>query len=211
MPLQFTLTWINTAIATNDNVLNQTVSYRPKTAGGAWITAGFTPANNMNKTVNTADTPNLVYNIVYEFKVETLCTLNGPTINDDGIEEAIGFECITPDLDQTYNTATITLNVTGLDITKARFTLRKSSNNAIIMAAAIVNRVSNSITKTATGLLSEIGYYWQVETYANVNNTEEISSDTAYFGKTCTPYPITTDAAPVCDPITAMTVASIEI
>lgn len=209
---QITLDWDNSNILDNPNIISQRASYRPRTAGGPFITVGFIPSNDMDKTVITADTPNtLSDNIVYEVKVEAICTVNGPTINDNGVQEFISFACLTPVLTKTSTTANITLNVSGLDITKARFTLRRASDNLIMTGPTVVARVGTTISLDKTGLVGSTGYYWQVELYATINSTEVISSSSTYLGTICSPYPFTTDAPPVCDPITAVTVTSIEI
>ncbi len=209
---QITLEWENDNVLDNPNIISQRASYRPRTAGGSFLTAGFTPPNDMDKTVVTADTPNtLSDNVVYEVKVEAICTVNGPTINDNGIQEFINFACITPTLTKTSTTGSISLNVTGLDITKARFTLRKSSDNSIITPPTIIPKLGTTIALGVVGLVGSTSYYWQVELYATVNNTEVLSSTTDYLGTICSPYPFTTDAPPVCSPITAVTVTSIQV
>lgn len=209
---QFTLNWDNTAVLAHPNSTGQRASYRQKSVGGAWITVGFTPTNDLPKTATTTDSPNsLLTNVVYEFKIESLCTVGGPTINDNGIREAIEFACITPVTGVTETTSTITLDVTGLDITKARFTLRKASDNTIVYGPTTVNRIGDSIMLQAVGLTGSTNYYWQVELYATVNLIEVISSQVNYLGVVCSPYPITTDAPAICDPITSLSVSSIEI
>lgn len=212
MAAQFTLNWDNTAVLAHPNSTGQRVSYRQKSVGGAWITAGFTPANDLATNVNSADTPNsLLDNVVYEFKVENLCSEGGPTINDNGVREAIEFACITPDTDQDFESASISINLTGTDITKVRFTLKRASDNTIIAGPTVVNRVANAASFNVTGLVPETNYYWQVELYANVNNIEVISSQVAYLGQPCSPYPFTTDENPVCNPVTSLDVSSVEI
>lgn len=187
MPAQFTLNWDNTAISGSGNVTGQTVSYRKKLVGGSFITTGFTPANNLAKTVNSATTPNtLSFNGIYEFQVVTLCTINGPTPNSNGIIEQISFACLTPTITFTDVTGRIVLNITGLDISRARFTLKKTSDNSIITGPININPVGSTITADATGLTSNTGYYWEHELYTTVNGVEVISSAVAYLNGVCT-------------------------
>jgi hypothetical protein len=210
---QLTLIWDDTDSYGGDpNITAQRASYRYKTIGGSWITSGFTPANDLDVDVTTVQPPEIEDNKVVEYKVEAICTLNGPTINDNGIQEGIGFACITPDVsDFTPTEATITIDLTDTDITKVRFTLKKSSDNSVIMTPTVVDRLSNSATITKTGLTGSTSYYWQVELYANINSFEVKSSDSGYLGQPCSPYPFTTEEEIICDALTAATVSSIEI
>lgn len=201
---QFTFSWSNTSILASSNVINSRALYRYKAIGGPYISVGFTPANDLNKAITTVDSPVLDDNKVIQCKVQSICTVNGPTDNDNGIQEVIGFACIIPTLTKTENTATILINATGLDITKIKFTLRKSSDNTIVGTATTVNVVAGLASNTKTGLTSSENYYWQTELYAIVNNIE-VKSDV------CSPYPFTTDAPAVCDPLTDFTITSIEI
>lgn len=211
MAQQFTLLWNNSSVLANPNATAQTALYRQKSVGGAFISTGFTPSNPLAKSVNTVDSPNtLLDNVVYEFKVQAVCTLNGPSDNDNGVREIIGFACITPTLSQEETEATISLDVSGTDIVKARFTLRRSSDNTQV-AQSVVNAVGSTISLTETGLTAGTNYYWQVELYATINGVEVISSSSDYLGSPCSPYAFATDALAVCDPVTSLTVDSIEI
>lgn len=208
---QFTLQWDNTDVLANSNAIAQRALYRQRSIGDPFISAGFFPANDLAKSVNAALSPVLLNNIVYQFKVQSICTQNGPTDNDNGFQEGINFACITPVITKTETTSNITLNVAGLDITKARFTLRKASDNSIAFGVFTSNNVLDSISGDAIGLTSATNYYWQIELFANVNNVEVVSSHSDYLGQACSPYPFTTNAPVVCDPVISATVDSIEI
>lgn len=208
MSQQFRLTWNNTNVAASSNSINQRALYRYKSIGGAFLSDGFTPANDLATSANTTISKALDDNKVIQFEVETICTVNGPAINDNGIVEAIGFSCIAPVITKDYVSSNISIDITGLDITKARFTLRKASDNTLIYQI-IVNPIGTTISTNAVGLSSSTNYYWQIELYANVNNIEVISSDSNYLGTPCSPYPFITDAPPYCAPITSMTISSI--
>jgi hypothetical protein len=199
---QFNFNWL---VFPDPNSTGQRASYRQKSVGGAWITAGFTPANDLSAVATSTQSPVLLDNIVYEFKIENLCAVGGPTINDNGIIEALKFACIAPVTSQDFESADISIDVTGLDITKARFTLRLASNNNIVSGPTTVTRIGNSISHSVTGLADATNYYWQIELIATVNSIEVVSP------AICSPYPFTTDADPTCDPVTALDVSSIEI
>jgi len=202
---QFTLSWNNTSVLASANVINLRALYRYKTVGGSFISTGFTPTNDMAKSVVTADTPELDENKVVETKVQSICTDNGPTDNDNGLQEAIEFACIVPTLTKTDTTGTIEVDTTGLDITKIRFTLRKAIDNTIVGTATTVNAsISAPTSISKTGLIQTTNYYWQVELYATVNNIE-IKSEV------CSPYPFTTNSTIICDPLTDFIITSIEI
>lgn len=213
MAQQFTLIWDNTAVLANTNATAQRVSYRRKITAGSWITTGFSVANDLAKSVTTVDGPaGLLDNNVYEHKVETICTLNGPTINDNGIREALGFACITPTITKNDVSASAVLDVTSTDLTKARFTLRKASDNTLISGPTVINRVANAISlPTVTGLVASTSYYFQIELYATVQAGEVISSQSGYLAALCGPYPFTTNASAGCNPVTGFTLAAIEV
>jgi len=211
MSAQFTLDWSSTNVQANPNATAQRAAYRYKAVGGSFITTGFTPANDLAKTAITADSPSLDDNKVIEFEILTICTVSGPTTNDNGIQEAINFACITPALTNAETQSQIVITLTGLDITKARLTLKKASDNSIVLAPTIVNKVSNAVTYTKTGLVGSTNYYWEIELYATVQGVEVKSSDAGYLGISCSPYAFTTSAPSVCAPVTAMDITSVEI
>ncbi len=207
---QFTLDWDNTALLATGNTIGQRAVYRYKSVGGAFISTGFTPDNDLADSVDSVDSPVLDDNKVIEFKIQTLCEVSGPTDNDNGIQEVIDFAEIIPEIGKDDSSSEIEINVTNLDITKARFTLRKASDNSLV-TSTVVNKSVNTIALTKTGLTFLTNYYWQIELYAIVNTIEVISSYLEYIGTPFSPYPFTTDAPPVCDPVTAMDVTSVEI
>lgn len=194
----FTLVWDNAAVLASANSISQRVSYRRKDVGGSWITTGFIPVNDMSKSINSALSPTLLDNVIYEFRVQNICTTGGPTINGNGIQEQIVFACITPDVSHTDTASSISITTTALNITKARFTLRKQSDNTIVYGPVVASVISNTAQATATGLTASTTYYWQVELYTTVNNTEVISSNGAYIGAVCGPYNVTTSVPAVC-------------
>ena len=199
---QFTLTWDNTDVAANPNATGQVAAW--SVAGqDNWDTSGFTP-DPLTVNDKMAVSPNLADNIVYDFLVFANCSDGGGAVNDNGIQQAINFACLYPSFVTTQTASTITIDVTGLSITKARITLRKASDNSAVYGPTIVMKVVDTISVSVGGLTAGTNYYWQVELYAVANNVE-LKSDI------CSPYPITTDAAPVCAPVTSFTVSSIEI
>lgn len=196
---QFILEWDNTDQLANTNNLNQVAEYRQKSVGGAWITSGFSELQPVVKGVNTITSPVLLPNVVYQFRVACGCTQNGPVWNDNGIVEQIGFACIEPVVENTTTTSTIDIDLTDTDITKVRFTLRKSSDNSIVYGPTTVNRLANGATAVATGLEEATDYYWQVVFYAVVNGVEVNSSASGYINAVCGPYLTVTEAGPVED------------
>lgn len=196
---QFILSWDNTDAIANDNNLSQTASYRQKSVGGSWITAGFTPTNNIDKDVASALSPVLSPNLVYQFKIDCNCTQNGPSANDNGIREQIGFACIEPVIENTQTTSSINTDLTDTDITKVRYTLRKSSDNTIVYGPITVVRTGNEAPAVATSLVEGTEYYWQIVYFAIVNGVEVNSSASAYLNAVCGPHITITESAPVAD------------
>ena len=72
-----TLTWTPNITV---NVINQRAYYRRKTTGGAFLTTGFSPSNDLSTAASTTDKGSLLDNVVYEFKVANICTDGGPQI-----------------------------------------------------------------------------------------------------------------------------------
>lgn len=210
---QFRLNWNNIILISNPNVIGQRASYRQKSLGGSFITTGFTPANDLSTTIDTVDSANIAVNKVWEFKIESICTIGGPIINTNGLQEKLKFACITPVITHTANSSNITLNVTGLDITKAQFILKKVSDNSIIYGPVTINRVGNSISAVATGLIGSTAYYWETVLFATVSGIEidSVSASTPIgIGTACISTNFTTEAS-ICLPVTGVDVSSINI
>lgn len=200
---QFTLAWDNTSLLSNTNATGQRASYRQKKVGGLFQVNGFTPTNDLPKTATTSDSPILLDNIVYEFKVEALCSAGGPTANDNGIIEQLVFVCITPTKSATHNSATIEVNVVDTDIVKVEFSLKRSSDNSVV-STATVNVISGLATRTVNGLTPITSYYWEYKLIANVANVETAST-------VCGPHLFTTIPDPVCNPVVSLSIHSVEI
>lgn len=194
----FTLNWDNTVLLAAVNAVAQRVGYRRKDIGGSWITTGFTPTNDLLKTAITALSPDLLVNVVYEFRVQAICTTNSPTINANGIQEQICFACIAPTTTQADTSATASVSTIGLNITKVRFTLRKTSDNSIVGGPTTITVVSNVAQTTITGLIASTSYYWQIELIAVINGVEKVSSAAVYLNSVCGPYTISTTAPAAC-------------
>lgn len=207
---QINLTWFNTAVIVNPNVTGQRVSHRQKSVGGAFITTGYTPANDLPKTASASQSPVLADNRVWEFKVEAICTEGGPTINDNGLQEALKFACLTPVVSAiTASSATITLNVTGLDITQATFIIHLASDDTVVAGPTTVARVGNSITYNATGLDDDEDYYIETILYAIVNGSQIQSNDADQLDDSCISADFSTIPA-ICAPCTDIDATVIE-
>lgn len=208
---QFTLNWFAAPVMVNPNSISQRAVYRQKSVGGAFISTGFTPTNDLPTTTQSTTSPNLGTNRIWEFKVQAICTTGGPTDNNNGIVEGLKFECLTPNIaTTTITTATIVLNITGLDITKARFILHKDSDDSIVYGPVIVNPSGSAITTTATGLTPDTVYYWEFILYSTVEGVEIQSSDPGQLGVSCLSANFSTPED-VCLPITALTAEAEEV
>lgn len=207
---QFNLTWINTVLLINPNVTAQRALYRQKSIGGAFINTGFTPSNDLPVTASAVSSPVLADNRIWEFKIQAICTVGGPTDNQNGIQEGLKFACIQPIVSASITTAQAVLNVANTDIIKARFTVHRDDNNAVAFGPVTVNRVGNSITANATGLSGSTDYYWETELYTTVNGVEVISSalPPVGLGVSCISNTFTTDDA-ICDPLTDIDVSAV--
>lgn len=177
------LSWDN-SILTTPNELAYRASKRVKTVGGAFSTAGFSPANDMSLSIGATDAT-VTANKVYEFKLEMICASGGPTISPNGIQEWIAFSCLAVDLTSDDSHVSAHINVFGTDITKARLTLKRASDNTIVGGPVIVNNVADAIDHTFSGLASNTAYYIEIEYYATVNGGDVISSDALFLGSPC--------------------------
>jgi hypothetical protein len=207
---QFNLTWFNTAVIINPNATGQRVSHRGKTAGGAFSTAGYTPANDLPKTASASQSPVLANNVVWEFKVECLCEEGGPTLNDNGLQEGLKFACLEPvisNIDE--DSATVALNVLNTDITSATFILHLTADDSVIAGPTTVARVGNSITWNVTGLASGTEYYVETILYAIVNGSQIQSNDANQLNASCISDDFQT-ALGVCAPVTDLDATVIE-
>lgn len=178
------LAWDNSAVLANPNATEQIAYKRKKSIGGAYDILAFTPANPMATSVSAAVAA-VLDNIIYQFKVEATCTAGGPVPNINGVQEGIEFACINPVLTSDNLSVSVAINVTGLDIIKARITLFKASDNSVVGGPSVVNTIANSINKTFIGLLASTDYYIKYEFYANVNGVEVVSSSAAYLNALC--------------------------
>lgn len=207
---QFVLNWFAAPVMVNPNAIGQRALYRQKSVGGSFISTGFTPANDLNIVAQTTTSPNLDANKIWEFKVQAICTTGGPTDNSNGLVEALKFACLLPTLSSTSFTATIQLNVAGLDITKATFTLHKVSDNSIVYGPVDVNPSGTVIQTTATGIDDDTAYYWTYVLYSVVNGVQVASTASTQLNQECQSAQFTTPPD-VCLPCTATTAVAQEV
>lgn len=199
--IQFDLNWYSAAVLVSPIATGQRPSYRQKSVGGAWISTGFIPSGVLPKYVQTVKSPMLAENKVWEFKIDCLCG-EVATPNDNGNQEALVFACIEPTVTKTTNSSTAVLGVSGLDITKATFTLHKTSDGAIVYGPITVNKSGTGISATATGLEGNTQYYWETQLHATVNGQEIVSGS-------CNSQNFSTELAS-CEPITNITATATE-
>jgi hypothetical protein len=198
----FTLNWDNTLVLAEPNAINQRASYRKK-LDVPWITAGFSPANDLATTDVTASV-DLLTNTIYEFKVEALCTSGGPTENDNGIIEQLVFECVSGSIFKTSTTVTPVLDLTATDITKVRFILRLQGDGSLVQSQTVNTPGTIGTTSCEfTGLTPNTAYYITAEFYCIINGVEVISSSVDYLNAVCggnvAGWQVTTDALPVAN------------
>lgn len=190
---QFKLDWFATAVMINANSTGQRALHRQKSIGGAFSSTGYTPSNDLTITQQTVNSPVLANNVIWEFKVQALCAVGGPTDNTNGLVEGLKFACIVPIITFGAEESTVTINKTGLDITKAEFVVKLQSNDAIVFGPVVTVPVGNSISTTATGLTANTDYYWEYKLYSVVNGIEIVSTASGQLNASCGPYDFTTD------------------
>lgn len=200
---QFNLNWTPNI---NANVISQRAEYRQKSVGGAFITSGFNPANDLSTSATTTQTPLLLDNVIYEFRIANICSEGGPTYNDNGIIESITFDCPVPSV--TSTDTSITANITGLptDITKVIFRLYASDGTTLVQGPTTVTTSSGNASLIFSGLSSSTTYVVATQIAANVNGSEVTS--TCITGNTAS---IATQAPATCPAPTNLSVDIVNI
>lgn len=150
------LNWDNTAVNASANATGQRASKRITAVGGAWLTTGFLPVNDLPKTANTT-VATVTVNRVYQFKVEALCAMGGPTINSNGIKEGIVFECVgNTEGGPGENAGEVFFRHTGfdtaVDINKVKFELYDETNTTLIDTSPELDATAPPMEHTFTGL-----------------------------------------------------------
>jgi hypothetical protein len=218
---KFNLTWNSSSLQGNTNVTSQEASWQKK-IGGTWSASGFNPANPLLTSASATQSPDLIPdNVIYQFRIRTMCTLNGPVNNVGGPSELIHFACPTaPSLSNTGLTATIAVDLTGTDINKVAFTLRKapvapalpSPTDPIVMARTIVNKGSGTVVSitASTGVAYSTAYYWEVDMCATlfnggINTDVWSAANTGNIGSTCK-FMFTAVDPPTCAMVTGLTI-----
>lgn len=163
----FTLSWTPNI---NSNVSAQRTYYRQKSVGGAFLTTGFTPTNDLPTTANTTSITGLLDNTVYEFQVANICVTGGPVFNINGIQEAIKFACRIPTESHTDTTATVSVTSLPTDITTVRYSLL-TSGGVLISGPFDITTSGGSASRVFTGLSASTSYIVRVEYGAVVNGT----------------------------------------
>lgn len=166
----FTLHWDNTAVLANSNVTAQRASYRRRSVGGTFATTGFTPANDMAKSVVSAVTGTLLDNVVYQFKVEAICTSGGPSINSNGLVENIKFDCIIAEVAPQSNSVLVKYTSLPVDIISVDFTIWDNAGTSIIQGPFNVPVVAGATQRMFTGLASATNYQSGIKLRAVLNN-----------------------------------------
>lgn len=207
---QFNINWFNAAVIINPNATAQRVSHRQKSVGGAFTTTGYTPLNDLPTSASASLSPVLANNIVWEFKVEAICTEGGPEANTNGNQEGLKFACLVPSLTFDTDSAQIVLNVAGTDITAATFILRRVDDNTAVDGPTTVARVGTGITREAEGIDPGTDYYWEIIQYAIVNGSQIASNDASQLGASCFSIDFTT-TEDTCLPVTDLDISSIDI
>lgn len=164
----FNISWSNVGIPTNTNVISQRIEYRRKTVGGAFISTGFTPANNLPTSATAASITSLADNVVFEFRVAAICTIGGPTYNTNGIRESIKFICPTVVASTSDTAVTVTASGLPVDITKVIFNIGTGPISVLTSGG--------SAAHTFTGLVNSTLYNVTSEIAAIVNGVELVST-----------------------------------
>lgn len=205
----FQLNWNISNTENDPNTSTQKALYKKRLDGaGAPFLDGiegglpFNPPNPISKNVSATQSGSLSDNAVYQFKIQTICGVNGPVDNMDGIFEAINFICIEPTATFTYNQATITIPVSGTpDIIKAKIKLTNTTTGVVLVNNVVVSASGSNITYTKTGLSPSTSYRWDITLGANVNSADK-------YSVTACAKSFITSPLPQCDSVTSLSAAA---
>lgn len=179
------ITWNPSASSNN---INQQVKKRIKGLT-PWDTAGFTPSNNLAPNVSAATTV-LQPNTIYEFQVDTLCTIGGPTSSTT--RESIVFNCSSVPAFTGSSFSSTTINPGVLPTFAGSNTLNyyvvylyNSTGTTLLQTSASVN--FGSPAPQFTGLIGSTTYILKFALFAIVNGSNNSSTQCASSSFTTSP------------------------
>lgn len=167
------LTWDNTSILANPNVIAQRALQRQKIIGGTFYTTGFFPANDLAVSIISTEFSSPVVNKIYEFKIQSICVAGGPTDNDNGIIEGMEFGCLDFEVVEVISPADSysgKIDLSGTDIEGVLYTLKKQSDSSIVVPEVDSPRDEDDIAGiTFESLEADTDYYIDAIMYATIN------------------------------------------
>ena len=167
------------------NSLNQTAKYKLNGAV-TWLTTGFTPANPMNALVNTTQITGLLNNTIYQFQVDTNCSIGGPTSSP--IVQRIGFDCLGGFSFIDNNNGTADISILGLNVyTSLNFVQFKVYSDIGALLETSANIPIGVPTVWQTDVLVP-GDYEVALQYGSIVNGVQVFSN---FGPSTCRYPFT--------------------
>lgn len=164
MPANFNISW--TAGVTS-NTTAQRVYYRQKSIGGAYITTGFIPPNDLPINATSTTINNLSFNRVYEFLVANICSESEQPIYSAKVEK-INFECLgVYDIQsETYSIIFYAIiNTANVDINKVKLSISGFPDKTFDV-------VNGSNPLIFDGLTPDTAYVLQVRYGAIVNGVQ---------------------------------------
>lgn len=178
-----TLTW-NAPGGTNST--NQTVKYR------LFGASSWTAFSVVSPSTNTATITGLLDNKIYEFQVDNMCTVGGPS--SSSIDRKIKIICpnITPT--PSYNSVSYSFTHVGGDVTKYDVSLYQA-DGVTLLGTKSHTSPSGTMSDVFNGLSGSTGYKIKVTVYAGVDFS---------FSSVCAPVSFTTGATPICNAPTSV-------
>lgn len=168
---------LNWTLNTNGNTVNQRASKRAiattkhPSESTVFSSTGFTPPNDLATSISSASFT-AIGNVIYEMKVENICSLGGPTINNNGIRQGIKFSCLPVNFGTvTDNTTQISVNVNaiGTDIAQVIFVLTETNGGAIVESKTVAALQSGNTIANFIGLNAGTSYTITTSYQATVN------------------------------------------
>lgn len=173
----YNITWVPSS---NGSAISQNIEYK-KSIDSTWtIHSNVSPVTNIGSITGLDD------NVIYDFRVSSVCLYGGPTPSSPF--SLIKIVCPVVTLTKTFNSVSYSFPHPGGSI--SGFTVELLSSTSVILFTQTPT-IGATMTGTFSGLTPSTAYKVRLKVTAGS------------FSQTCAPQDITTDN-PVCDPPTSL-------
>jgi hypothetical protein len=179
----FDLTWTP---AGGLNSTGQQVQYKDVVSPD-WVTVA-----TVSRTTSSYTISSLNYNVIFEFRIISICTYGGPSPSNSF--RSINISCPTVTVNPSYDSVSFSFEQLGASITDYQVDLLSGVDSSMIASQTI--HTTNPVTGSFSGLTFSTSYQLVITPRA------------AEFTRECPPIPFTTTALPICYPPTDLTIST---